>query len=194
MLAPGKYRGRPVAAALGLASTGTEQIAVQFDLVDPPGERITWYGYFTDATTERTIESLRHCGWRDPNNDLSVFVAGEPLPVGFDQEVELVVQQEAYNGKTQTKVAFVNGGGGLALKNALDKGQAQSFAERMKRQIDALDRAAGRPSGGSAAPRQAPRTTGARQTQAAPPPQDGPPDELIDQQADSVSTRGDVPF
>jgi len=41
-ITPGTYRGWPVRAALGLAGTGTEQIAVQFEFVDPPGERLTW--------------------------------------------------------------------------------------------------------------------------------------------------------
>ena len=75
MLAAGNYRGRPVRAALGTSSKGTEQIAVEFELIEPAGERMTWYGFFTEATTDRTIESLRHCGWQ--GNDLSVFVEGE---------------------------------------------------------------------------------------------------------------------
>ncbi len=78
MLNPGKYRARPIAAALGLTSKGTDQIAVTFELLDPAGERITWYGFFTEKTTDRTLESLRHCGWK--GNDLSIFVEGEPLP------------------------------------------------------------------------------------------------------------------
>jgi hypothetical protein len=144
MVQAGTYRGKPVRAALGLASTGTEQIAVQFEFVDPPGERLTWFGFFTEKATERTIESLRHCGWR--GDDLSVFVEGQPPPEGFDQEVELVVTTEQYQGKTQTRIAFVNGGGGMAMKNALDADQAAAFAKRMKSKIGAFDRAAGRTS------------------------------------------------
>lgn len=143
MLAPGKYRGRPVSAALGLTSKGNEQIAVTFELVDPPGERVTWYGFFTEKTTDRTIQSLRYCGWT--GNDLSVFVDGQELPPGVDQEVDLVVEHNEYEGKVTARVAWVNSGGGMGLRNALSQDQAKSFAERMKRQIGALDKINGRP-------------------------------------------------
>ena len=157
LIAEARYRGRPVAAALGLTSKGREQIAVTFDFVDPAGTRLTWYGYFTDDTTERTIEALRACGWK--GDDLSVFVEGQPVPEGFDQEVELVVKHETWEGKTSARIAFVNSGGGLALKNALTLDQAQSFAQRMRSRIGAFDRAAGR---GSSSARPAARPAAAR--------------------------------
>jgi hypothetical protein len=189
---PGTYRGRPVAAALGLAGTGTEQIAVTFEFVDPPGERLTWYGFFTENTEERTVEALRHCGWH--GDDLSVFVQGQPLPEGFDQEVELVVKQEQYQGKTQTRIAFVNSGGGMALKNALDADQAQAFAKRMKSKISAFDKAAGRtasaPKNGAARPPAKPAP--ARQTQA-PPASEGVPQEVLDAQ-EGEHAEGERPF
>jgi hypothetical protein len=178
MLAPGKYRGRPVTAALGLTSKNTEQIAVTFELVDPPGERITWYGFFTENTTDRTLQSLRSCGWQ--GNDLSVFVGGEPLPAGFDQEVELEVEQSEYQGKTTAKVAWVNSGGGLGLKNALTKDQAKVFAAKMQRTIDALDKAAGR------AAAAAPKTNGK-------PAQPEPPIEHLEGQ-DPAQQVEDVPY
>jgi hypothetical protein len=195
MIAEGKYRGRPVAAALGTANTGTEQIAVQFDFVEPAGTRLTWYGFFTEAAEQRTIESLRHCGWR--GNDLAVFVEGQPLPEGFDQEVELVVKHETYNGTTRARIAFVNGGGGLALKNALTADQAKSFAEKMKRRIAAFDRAAGRaaPAGPSARPAAA--RPPARAAAPAQPVDDGEndPDRLEARAAEEAGARGeDVPF
>lgn len=162
MISEGKYRGRPVRAALGLAGTGTEQIAVQFEFVEPAGERLTWYGFFTPDTEARTLEALRHCGWR--GDDLSVFVEGQPPPEGFDQEVELVVKHEVYQGKTNARIAFVNGGGGLALKNALTSDQAAAFAKRMRSRIVALDKAASRApaSNGGAAPRPPARPPPAR--------------------------------
>jgi hypothetical protein len=142
MLAEGTYRGRPLRAALGRTGTGKEQLGVQFQLVDPPGERLTWYGYFTDGTFDRTIESLRSCGWA--GSDLAEF-QGDVLPQGFDQEVELVVKHEEYNGKVSARIAFINSGGGLAMKEALDATQARAFAARMKGRIVALDRSSGAP-------------------------------------------------
>jgi hypothetical protein len=134
----------------------TEQIAVQFELVEPAGERRTWYGFFTESTIENTVKSLRACGWNDPNNDLSVFTEGSPLPAGFGLEVELVIEQEEYLGKVRDRIRWVNGGGGLALKRALTKEQATAFAARLGRQISALDKLQGRPSAGSS-PRPAAR-------------------------------------
>ena len=174
MLENGKYRGRPTSAALGLTKGGKEQIAVQFDLVDPAGESIAWYGYFTEGTMERTIQSLRYCGWT--GTDLSVFTEGQPLPEEVCREVELVVEQEEYEGKVRAKVQWVNGGGGLALKNALTLDQAQAFARRMQGVITAMDRQ------GS-------------QTRANPAPASTTPLEELEKQAESGSVpRGDVPF
>jgi hypothetical protein len=194
MLNEGNYRGRPVRAALGLTSTGKEQIGVQFEFVEPAGTRLTWYGYFTDAATERTVESLRHCGWR--GDDLSVFAEGQPLPEGFDQEVELVVKHEEYQGKTSARIAFINGGGGLAMKEALTQDQASAFAKRMKSRIGAFDRAAGRAPAPTATQQQlprpaAPRPAPAPRLAAAPSPADQPPQELLDEQA---GQQDDVPF
>lgn len=140
MLAAGTYRARPVRAALGVTGTGKEQIGVLFDLVDPPGERITWYGYFTEGTFDRTIESLRAIGWS--GTDLAEF-QGDIVPQGFDREVELVVKQEEYNGKVSAKVAFINSGGGLAMKDVLAPDAARVFAAQMKGRIAALDHAQG---------------------------------------------------
>jgi hypothetical protein len=187
MLNEGNYRGKPIRAALGLTSTGKEQIGVQFDFVEPAGTRLTWYGFFTDAAMDRTIESLRHCGWK--GDDLSVFAEGQPLPEGFDQEVELVVKHEEYQGKVSARIAFINGGGGLAMKEALSVDQASAFARRMKSKIGAFDLAAGRaPATQQGLPRPLPRPASA-----APPvpPTDGPPQELVDEQA---GQQGDVPF
>jgi hypothetical protein len=159
MLAEGTYRGRPIRAALGVTGTGKEQIGVQFELQDPPGQRMTWYGFFTDGTFDRTIEALRACGWT--GSDLSEF-GGETLPAGFDQEVELVVKHEEYNGKISARIAFVNSGGGLAMKEALDPTQAKSFAARMKGRILALDQSAGRKT------QARPRNSGAPRDEASP--------------------------
>src|SRR5579862_677136 len=109
MLSPGYYRARAIEWALGKTDKGNRQVAVRFqtfDDEDRPGEAITWYGYFTEKTAERTLESLQHCGWTgDDITDLS----------GIERnEVQLVVENEEYEGKVHARVAWVNlpGGGG----------------------------------------------------------------------------------
>ena|ERR1051326_2108102 len=129
-IANGRYRARPVSWALGRTSTGKEQVAVEFELMDADGvvgPHITWFGYFTDDTWERTVESLRHCGWQ--GDDLSELS-------GLDQEVSVVIENEEYKGKRYPKVRWVNApGSGLALKEQLSPQEAKEFASSMRGRI-----------------------------------------------------------
>lgn len=140
MLAAGTYRARVKDAALGKSGSGKEQIALMFEIQDEQigGQTITYYGYFTERTYERTIESMRHCGWQ--GDDL-LNLAGIN-----DNEVEIVVAHEQYEGKTYAKVQWINrigGGGGVAVKEKLQEADARQFAARMKQKIAALG--AGKP-------------------------------------------------
>ncbi|MCU0232149.1 MAG: hypothetical protein MUC67_12385 [Acidobacteria bacterium] len=130
----GTYRARPLSAVLGFTQSGSPQIAVEFAIVDPPGERIVWYGYFTDKTWERTEDALRYCGWN--GSDISDFSYGNPLPVGFDQEVELVVEEELdQEGRPRPRVRWVNSGAGVALRNVMTTAQAKQFAAELRAKI-----------------------------------------------------------
>src|ERR1700737_157979 len=112
MLPKGRYRAKAVDAQLGFSpNKGTEQVVVEFEILDEEhaGERITWIGYFAENTSERTIESLRICGWKtDDVSDLR--------GIG-DNEVQLVVEHEPYQGKTFARVQFVNRIGGINMKS-----------------------------------------------------------------------------
>lgn len=146
MIAPGTYKARAREWALGKSQNGKEQIAVLFELVGGPhdGQSITWFGYFTDATLDRTLDSLRHCGWSsDSLAELD----------GLDQnEVEIVVDQEEYQGKTRTKVQWVNRPSKLALKEQLSAQEAQAFAARLRGRTVAHKQKYGSPA--AAQPRQ----------------------------------------
>ena len=114
--------------ALGITDNGKEQAAVLFEITegDEAGERLTWFGYFTEKTAARTIESLRHCGWQ--GNDLSTITADD-----LCNDVSIVVDEEEYNGELRTKIQWVNRlGSGLAVKTRMDPTAAASFAARMK--------------------------------------------------------------
>lgn len=156
--------------ALGLSSTNKEQIAIMFDYTDPAGEAgsITWFGYFTEDSADRTLDSMRHCGWAGDNlGELDGLSANE---------VELVLDEEEYNGKVRTKVKWVNRPARLALKTQLNTNQAAAFAARMRGKVVANKQKYG------AQPAAQPRTASngaarggdaAPWDDAAPPPSDG---------------------
>lgn len=146
MLEPGKYYGRAVEAVLGTTSTGRPQIAVTFELDEPAGQRVVWYGFFTAATEERTIESLRFAGWK--GLDFGVFAYGQPLPADMTETVELVVEHETDDrGFTRAKVRWVNRYGGASVKDPMDQARAASFAQQMRAKLAAYDakQSCGRP-------------------------------------------------
>lgn len=124
MIEKGTYTAKAVEWKLGVTGTGKEQIAVLFQLED--GSQITWYGYFTEKTTERTLDSLEYMGW--DGVDIS-------NPVGLDRnEVRVVIDHEVseQDGKTYARVKWVNRMGGLAVKEELTGGALQSFKQRMQ--------------------------------------------------------------
>lgn len=121
-----KVQGRAREWALGHADNGTEQIGILFDYIDENGEpsRITYYGYFTESTADRTIESMRFCGWE--GDDFGQLE-------GLDRnEVELVIEDETYQGKTRRKVQWVNRLASVAIKKPMDSQQIAAFAAKMR--------------------------------------------------------------
>ena len=122
----GTHRARAQEWQLGMSSTGKEQIGVMFQLVGGPhdGKHITWFGYFTDNTVDRTLDSLRHCGW-----DSDSLADLDSLGVN---EVELVIEDEVYEGKTRSKVKWVNRVSRLQMKEQMSQAQIQAFAAKLR--------------------------------------------------------------
>lgn len=175
----GTYKAKAVDVELGYAQTGTPQVAVLFEVLegDEAGSRITWYGYFTDGTSQRTIESLRNCGWK--GNDLS-----ELEPSLLPDDVQIVVQHQEYNGAMRAKVAWVNkvGAGTIAMKERMTPEQRKQFAAQMKGACMAIggtqaaSPARQAPAQRSAVPAQRPAAQ--RQTPGAAPPPADPLDDI----------------
>lgn len=149
ILPAGAYQGRATGADIGETKSGNEQVVVQFTLTQPAeyaGRTLNWYGFFTGKTVDRTVESLRICGWHGIDlSDLS----------GVDaNEVQLVVEHESYEGVTTAKVRWVNALGGM-LKKPLDPIARKTFAQRMRGAVaaaDAKNKAKNGPQTGTAAP------------------------------------------
>lgn len=128
----GRHAVRVVSHILGRSSTGTPHIAVLFE--DAAGDRITWYGYLSDAAMERTLHSLQVLGWNPLQDDGRIDrLNGTEALVGA--EAEIVVESEVYNGEARMKVKWVNevGGGGLGEGMAPD--DANAFAASIRAKI-----------------------------------------------------------
>lgn len=143
MISEGTYTARAKEAKLGHTSGGAEQVGVLFEITTEgpfKGHGITWYGYFTEKTIERTIEALRMLGWTGTD------IAKLNVEGG---EANIVVEHDTYNDKTSAKVQWVNrpGSGGIAMKDEMKPAAALSFAEKMKAKVAAFDakRAASQP-------------------------------------------------
>lgn len=137
MIAAGTWKAHGVAAALGKTAAGKEQVGVELEILEgeAKGQRITWYGYFSDAAFDRSIESLRLLGWQgDDLSDLTGIGTAEVL---------VVIEHEEYEGKTRAKAQWINGPGGVQIKDPLDQGEAVAFAQRMKGKILALNQSKG---------------------------------------------------
>lgn len=144
----GRFRARAVEGAWGHTSNGVVQVAVQFQL--ETGAKLTWYGFMTEKTEERTMNSLIACGVSDL----------ESLTGLGSDEVEVTVEHDTYNGNTRAKIAWVNrlGEGGVALKNKATPQEAKSFLSKHKGNFLKLQKATGaappKPAGKPAAAQQ----------------------------------------
>lgn len=140
LMDPGTYNARATAAALGYSSKGTEQVAVDFEITASPsgqydGAHMTWYGYFSDAAVERTMESLVACGCTSLNE----------LHLISRNEVRIDVKHEAHpeTGEVRARIAFVNKLGGIAMKNRMSENEAKAFAARMNGKFLAVSKKLG---------------------------------------------------
>ena len=145
MIDEGIYEAKKVGGALGETSTGKDQAAVLFQTLDG-NQRITWYGYFTDKTTERTAETLGKLGVKP---DLSNI--GDPSDVACTISVEHEPDQE---GKMRAVVRWVNFGDGIGMKKRLDDAGRMKLSQRIGGMIAKHGAAASRPpqTGGAGAP------------------------------------------
>lgn len=153
---PGRYRGTVTGSALGTTSTGNPQIAIGFDvhLRDEDGRTLslpmTWYGFFTDKTYEQTDKALQALGFDVATQDLETLNPDEPSDTPIcGAEASLVLE---HDDQGRILIRWVNKpGGGLALRDRMDRGQAASLAKQMRAKMLAA-RGPGRAS--APAPRQ----------------------------------------
>ena len=126
--------GRANAWDLRTATTGTKQIRVRFKIEE--GEYVNknayWTGSFTEKTYERTLESMRNCGWQ--GDDLL------ELDSLGNKQVQLVVFEDEYedqNGELKSRlvVNWVNKMGTMAVKGSMSADERKKFAAQMRGKI-----------------------------------------------------------
>lgn len=105
-----------------------KQVLVYFEILegDYRGQRLPWFGFFTKASYERTMQALRFMGWK--GDDLANL--GD-----LDQEVSITVEHNTYNEKTYARVAWVNragGGSAMKLNDPLSESDVRAFAARFR--------------------------------------------------------------
>lgn len=132
MIAIGKYNAKVTAISFGRASTGNEQIAIQFEILDGEfaGENIAYLGTFTENSIEYTTNALRAVGWLgDDLSELPGLAADGKL-----SEAQIVVRHEEYEGQMRARIKFVNppGGGRFTFKDQIEGNDLRSFSARMK--------------------------------------------------------------
>lgn len=161
---------------------GDPQIAVGFWIEAPPEEAggyyqtyaedvnrgLTYFGMFLEAQPGKdrgpidfTMGVLRAIGWTgDDLSELPQLAQEGKLAT----RVELVVDHEEYNGKTNARIKFVNplggGRGAVKLERPMDGTATKAFAETMKSRIRSMGAAKpaapAAPSKSSALPRRGP--------------------------------------
>jgi hypothetical protein len=128
MVKPGHYQAIAREWTFGKTSKGTEQIAILFEIAegDEKGQRITWYGFFTEATYERTLDSLENAGWDGQSLKRLDGLGSRPCVIVVENET-------GQDGKTYPRVRWVNSlGGGLNVKEKMETHEVNSLEERMK--------------------------------------------------------------
>ena len=128
----GKFRAKAQTSELGYSTNGNEQVTVQFELLEGPdlGKTITWWGYFSEKTADRTLRALLDSGW--DGKDVSV------LDGLGSKDVRLTIGNDTYNGETRQRVQWVNPLTGPKTKTPMADTDRASFAEKMKGRTMAL--------------------------------------------------------
>jgi hypothetical protein len=121
---------KAVEAKIGSSSTGKPEICIIFQNVDG-AKKHRYDGYLTEDAAEFTMQNLRTCGWQGDNLiELDGCNCNEMLPA----EVELVLQEEEYEGNSRWKIRFINDPGFMraSVKNEMDRKAKLALSAKLK--------------------------------------------------------------
>jgi hypothetical protein len=114
--------------------------AVSFEVLNGPcaGQKITSFLYFGEKSAERSLESLRACGFT--GDDIDKFSDQTP-----DIECQIVVEHETYQGKTRAKVKWVNAPyKGFTFEQPLDAPSLRKYSAQLKSKLKGIPVVAGK--------------------------------------------------
>lgn len=138
---PVETKSGPASIQFGPATTNSPFTAVlSFEILRGPqaGQHISAFLYFGDRSVDRSMESLRACGFS--GEDLDKFIDQNP-----DIEAQIVVEHETYEGKTRARVKWINSASrGFVLEKPLDQKELRMFSAQMKAKLKTIKEVSGK--------------------------------------------------
>lgn len=106
-ISAGTYVGNVIDYGINETKKGNPQIFIKFHLPQIE-KKLTWFGSLaSEKAIEITCKALINCGFS--KTDLALLTNGvESGELDTDKELILVVENEEYEGKTRTKIQWIN--------------------------------------------------------------------------------------
>ena len=112
MIEPGTYKAKLIDYGITESSNGKPTVVLKF--INENGDEISHWMYLTEKAQPYTAKTLMVFGYN--GEDLTQLAAGtEGGLLDTTKEVEIVMENEEWEGKTRCKVKWINepGGGGF---------------------------------------------------------------------------------
>ena len=134
LLEPGTYDGKIKNYGISQASTGAAQAFIEFEIPLTEGRapvKLTWFGGLSDEVIESTGKSpmeytastLLDCKFS--GEAVELMAAGPQTNlIPIDHVMALVIEDHEYNGKTYSRIKYVNATDRVSGLNTLDHEQA----------------------------------------------------------------------
>lgn len=122
----GTYEAKVVDYGVTKTKKGDPMVMVRFTIYDAEGSahNITWYGTFSSPKSQEiSSEALAVCGMKTKNFAELANGAGSGV-LDQNKVVQLTVVNEEWEGKTRTKVKYINPPGGGGFRDKMSKADA----------------------------------------------------------------------
>lgn len=127
IVTPGKHRAHAREAQIDASENGTPCVVVIFETAT--GAHGWWRGYLTERASARTIETLRLCGARMRDGDIT------DLDGIGNNEVEIDCAEEEYLGKKTVRINWVNSVRRTPRPTRISAEAKQALVDRLRAQV-----------------------------------------------------------